>query len=199
MLAQLDDSVGKVLDRLRVEGLEERTLIFLLSDNGGPTRELTSSNAPLRGEKGQLLEGGIRVPFLVQWKGRLPAGRTETRMASALDLFPTALAAAEIKPPNNLDGVNLLPPLTAPSDAPIHARLYWRVGRQAALREGQWKIHRGRGDKAWQLYNLNDDIQESHELAATHPDRVTTLEAAWKRLDAQMIAPLWGGAARRAK
>ncbi|MDQ3621535.1 MAG: sulfatase-like hydrolase/transferase, partial [Verrucomicrobiota bacterium] len=199
MLAQLDDGVGRVLARVRAEGLEERTLIAFLSDNGGPTRELTSSNAPFRGEKGQLLEGGVRVPFLAQWKGRLPAGRVEPRMVSSLDLFPTALAAAGVQPDAKLDGVNLLPHLTTPGDAPIRQQHYWRVGPQAALREGDWKIHRGRGDKAWQLHDLAADPGEAHDLAAQNPDRVAALEAEWKKLDAGMAAPLWGSPARAAK
>lgn len=199
MLAQLDDGVGRVLARLRVDGLEERTLIVFLSDNGGPTRELTSSNAPFRGEKGQLLEGGVRVPFLAQWKGRLPAGYTESRMVSSLDLFPTALAAAGVDSDARLDGVNLLPHLAAPGNTPIHARHYWRLGAQAALREGDWKLHRGRSGPTWQLYHLAEDPGETRDLAAQHFDRVATLEAEWKKLDAGMAAPLWGGPARSAR
>ncbi len=199
MLAQVDDGVGRVLARLRSLGLEEDTLIVFLSDNGGPTRELTSSNAPLRGEKGQLLEGGVRVPFLAQWKGRLPAGRVESRMVSSLDLFPTALAAAGAIPPAKTDGVNLLPPLAAPSDAPIRRAHYWRVGAQAAFIQDGWKIHRGRGDTRWQLYDLSADVGEARDLAAQQPDRVALLEAAWKELDAGMVAPLWGGPARNAR
>ncbi len=199
MLAHLDDSVGSVMAKLRECGLESSTLIVFLSDNGGPTRELTSSNAPLRGEKGQLLEGGIRVPFIAQWKGQLPAGRVESRMVSALDLFPTVLAAAGAPAPANLDGTDLLPHLTAPGETPIHAQLYWRVGPQAALREGDWKIHRRRGDKTWQLYHLTDDPGEANDLAAQHPDRVAAMESTWKRLDSPMIAPLWGGANQTAK
>jgi arylsulfatase B len=198
MLAHLDDGVGRVLATLRERGLEQRTLILFLSDNGGPTRELTSSNAPLRGEKGQLLEGGIRVPMMLQWKGTLPAGRVESRLASALDLTATALAAAGVAAPASLDGVNLLPPLTASGDAaPFRAHHYWRVGEQAALREGGWKIHRGRGQKTWQLHDLATDPGETRDLAAQHPERVAALETVWRKLDAEMSAPLWGPASPR--
>jgi arylsulfatase B len=199
MLAQLDDGVGRVLARLRKLGLEENTLIVFLSDNGGPTRELTSSNAPFRGEKGQLLEGGVRVPFLAQWPGRLPAGRVEARLVSSLDFFPTALAAAGARVEAKLDGVDLLPPLTAPGDAPFRRAHYWRVGAQAAFIQDGWKIHRGRGDKSWQLYDLANDPGEARDLAAQHPDRLAALEAAWRELDAGMVAPLWGGPARNAR
>ncbi|HUR58431.1 MAG TPA: sulfatase-like hydrolase/transferase, partial [Opitutaceae bacterium] len=134
ILAQLDDGVGRLLARVRADGLEERTLIVFISDNGGPTRELTSSNRPLRGEKGQLLEGGIRIPLLLQWKGRVPAGGVENRLVSALELMPTSLAAAGAKAPENLDGVDLLPHLGRPDSGPIRAQHYWRVAPQAALR-----------------------------------------------------------------
>ncbi len=202
MLTQLDDGVGRILARVRAEGLEERTLIVFLSDNGGPTRELTSSNRPLRGEKGQLFEGGIRVPMLLQWKGRVPAGRLESRMVSALELFPTAVAAAGARRAANLDGVDLLPYLTAPSATPIRAQHYWRVSPQAALRAGDWKIHRGRGERTWQLYHVTEDIAEEHDLSASQPAKLAELEKAWLALDREMIEALWspgGGGGRRAK
>jgi arylsulfatase A-like enzyme len=192
MLAHLDDSVGRVLARVRAEGLEERTQIVFFSDNGGPTRELTSSNRPLRGEKGQLLEGGIRVPMLLQWKGRVPAGVVESRMVSALDLFPTAVVAAGGKPAANLDGVDLVPHLGKPGGGPIRAQHYWRVGPQAAFRAGDWKIYRGRNEKTWQLYHLAGDIGEERDLAAAQPAKLAELEKAWRELDAQMIEPLFG-------
>lgn len=199
MLAQLDDGVGRVLARLRTERLEERTLVVFLSDNGGPTRELTSSNRPLRGEKGQLLEGGIRVPMLMQWKGRIPGGRVENRMVSSLELFPTATAAAGVKPGTNLDGVDLVPHLTTPGNAQIRPGHYWRVGTQSAYRAGEWKIHRGRGEAKWQLYHLTADIAEERDLAGTEPAKVAELEAAWRALDARMIAPLWNPTGRQAR
>jgi arylsulfatase A-like enzyme len=83
---------------------------------------------------------------VIRWEGRIPSGRVEDRPVSSLDLFATAMAAAGASSPAKLDGIDLLPHLSAADDAPLHARLYWRVGTQAALREGDWKIHRGRGD-----------------------------------------------------
>jgi arylsulfatase A-like enzyme len=204
MLAQLDDGVGRVLARVRREGLEERTLIVFISDNGGPTRELTSRNRPLRGEKGQLLEGGIRIPLILQWKGRLPANVEESRMVSSLELFPTVVAAAGAKPPARLDGFDLLPHAASfgrAGAAPIRAQHYWRVGPQAALRVGDWKIFRGRGERTWQLYHLSEDIGEAHDVSAADPDRVAAMAKAWQALDAEMIEPRWnqGGGGRRAK
>jgi arylsulfatase A-like enzyme len=189
MLSHLDDGVGRVLARLRVEGLMERTLVVFLSDNGGPTRELTARNAPWRGGKGTLLEGGVRVAFLMQWPGRLPAGHVEPRMISSLDLFPTFLAAAGRPVPAGRDGVDLLGPLAAPGDAPIHERHFWRLGPQAALREGDWKIYRERAGQSWRLYHLPADPAEEQDLSSQEPARLAALAAAWEKLNAGMAAP----------
>ena len=127
MLSAMDDNIGRVLETLRKHQLEERTLIFFLSDNGGPTPQTTSSNVPLRGYKGQVLEGGIREPFIIQWKGHVPAGKVDDRPVIQLDIHPTAVAAAgqTISPDWKLDGVNLLPYLTGREDRPAarHALL----------------------------------------------------------------------------
>jgi arylsulfatase B len=197
MLGQLDEGVGRVVSRLRAEGLEQRTLIVFLSDNGGPTRELTASNQPLRGEKGQLLEGGIRVPLIVRWPGQLRSGKADRRLVSALDLMPTALDAAGIKPPAALDGASLLPHLQHDSTNPIRAAHYWRVGNRAAYRVGDWKIYRPSAGAPWQLYDVRSDLGEMHDMAAAQPARVAAMEAEWNGLDGQMAAPLWGGPARR--
>jgi arylsulfatase A-like enzyme len=110
MVSAVDDAVGTVMGRIRREGLEQDTLVFFLSDNGGPTSN-GSDNGPLRGHKATTWEGGIRVPFLVQWKGHLPAGKVYNRPVAQIDILPTALAAAgtSVDPGWKLDGMNLLP------------------------------------------------------------------------------------------
>jgi len=201
MLAALDDSIGAVLTKLRQAGLDEQTLIFFFSDNGGPTAELTSSNKPLSGGKGQLLEGGIRIPFLVQWKGHLPAGKVYQQPVISLDILPTALAAAGAPVPDTakLDGVNLLPYLSGTESGPPHEQLFWRYGPQGALRSGNWKLYL-RGNNPPQLFDLPTDIAEQNNLAEKRPEVLQQLHSAWKQLGAQMTAPLWGGgAARKAK
>lgn len=197
MLANMDDSVGSVLNSLKKNGLDENTLVFFISDNGGPTRELTSSNAPLRGEKGSVYEGGIRVPFMLKWPGKLKAGREYHKPVVSLDVFGTAAAVAEAPIPKNrpIDGVNLLPFLTTASDESPHNELFWRVGTKAAIRSGDWKLLRNpsrrQKNAEWELYNLKDDIGETSNLAAEQPARVKQLTAAWERLNAQMIDPVW--------
>lgn len=197
MLAHLDDSVGEVLAKLREEKLEENTLIFFISDNGGPTRELTSSNAPLRGGKGQTYEGGIRVPFLLQWKGELPAGTEYHRPVSSLDVFGTAAEVAHARLPKNrtIDGVSLLPFLKGDRKGDPHAELFWRLGQRAALRQGEWKITRSvpgmNATPRWELYNLAEDLAESVDLAKKNPEQLTKLVARFDELNGEMIEPAW--------
>lgn len=147
MLAALDDGVGAVMASLRKNGLEERTLVFFFSDNGGPTHSNTSSNKPLRGYKGQVLEGGIRIPFMVAWKGHLPAGKTDDRPVIQLDIMPTAVAVSGGTMPTDrkIDGVNLMPYLTGKETKAPHEALFWRMGPQAAVRKGDWKLVRHEG------------------------------------------------------
>jgi arylsulfatase A-like enzyme len=192
MLSAQDDAVGAVLSRLREAGLEGNTLIFYISDNGGPTPQTTSKNDPLGGRKGQVFEGGIRVPFLVQWKGHLPAGKVDDRPVIALDIHPTALAAAGAPAPAGakLDGVDLLPFLSGRSEGAPHDSLFWRFGAQSAVRQGDWKLVKQTGDPA-RLYDLSKDIGESRDLAAEEPSVVKALEGALAAWDAQLEQPRW--------
>jgi len=175
--------------------MPENTLVFFISDNGGPTRELTSSNLPLRGGKGDVYEGGIRIPFLVQWKGHLPAGQLYDRPVISLDVYAisAAVAAAPIPEHRPIDGVNLLPYLTGKRDDRPHGVLFWRMNQRTAVRVGDWKLVRNpkRGSGAnWQLYNLAEDISESKDLVESHPDKARQLKEVWERLNGEMIEPI---------
>src|SRR5207244_13565356 len=138
MLSAMDDAVGKVLAQVRENGQEENTLVIFFSDNGGPTAQTTSGNGPLRGFKAQTWEGGIRIPFMMQWKGKIPAGKVDERPVIQIDIHPTALAAAGAEAPAEakFDGVNLLPYVTGEKSGAPHEALYWRFGQQIALRAG---------------------------------------------------------------
>ncbi len=196
MLTSLDDGVGEVLAKLRRHGLEEDTLIFFLSDNGGPTAELTSSNLPLRGGKGQLFEGGVRVPFIMQWKGTLPEGMVYDHSVSALDILPTAAGAAgaRLGKDAGLDGVDLIPYLTGEKTSLPHEILFWRYGPQKAVRVGKWKLLHvpSRLGKPVQLYDLSKDIGEENDLSESRPEVVKELGAILEGMDREMVEPLWG-------
>ncbi|MBM3866528.1 MAG: sulfatase [Verrucomicrobia bacterium] len=203
LLLGLDDAVGRLTAHLRATGRDRDTLIFFLSDNGGSGRKPflaynTGRNAPLRGDKGQMLEGGIRVPFLAAWPGRLPEGTTCAAPVSALDLAPTALAAAGVAPEGPLDGVNLLPVLAGESAAPAREALFWRFGPQRAVRQGRWKLvdwrdFEARTNSGWQLYDLAADPGETRDLAAAQPAVVAELRARWEAWDRGNVAPRWRG------
>jgi arylsulfatase A-like enzyme len=192
MMSALDDAVGRVLDKIRALGQEENTLICFLSDNGGPTQQTTSNNRPLRGFKTNTWEGGIRVPFCMQWKGTLPAGKTYEHPIIQLDIQPTCLAAAgaTIDPAWKLDGVDLRPYLTgARTDRP-HETLYWRFGKQWAIRHGDWKLVLGAGGGPTpRLFNLADDRSEMNDLAAQQPEKVQELRALYERWNAEQAEP----------
>ena len=194
MLSSMDQSVGKILKQIHESGLDEKTLIIFFSDNGGPTRELTSSNLPLRGEKGSMYEGGLRVPFLMRWTGTLAPKQTIDVPVSSLDIFPTSVALAGASLPQNLDGRNLLPLLLQQKTELPVADFFWRQGRKAALRSGDWKIVQMRGTRekpVWELYNLANDKSETIDLATEQSEKRMELQTRWNELNAQMKPALF--------
>jgi arylsulfatase A-like enzyme len=207
MLSAMDDGVGAVLRALRENGLEDNTLVVFFSDNGGPTVYggiNGSSNAPLRGSKRETWEGGIRVPFAMQWKGKIPAGATYAMPIIQLDVFPTVLAAAgvAVRPEWKLDGVDLLPFVQGRAPGAPHDVLYWRLGATMAIRRGDWKLvkmtprgfmtHPDSIDLAGaELFNLRTDIGETTNVAAREPGRARALRAEWERWARTMSPPRW--------
>lgn len=203
LLVGLDDAVGRVTARLRETGKDKDTLIFFFSDNGGSGRKPflaynTGVNTPLRGDKGQTLEGGIRVPFFVSWPGKVPAGKTYDHPVIALDILPTGLAVAGAKADADADGVNLLKYLTGQETVAPHEALCWRFGSQKAVRMGKWKLvdwrdFQAKKQSGWQLYNLATDIGEKNDLAEAEPQIVAKLSAAWEDWNKRNVSPLWHG------
>jgi len=192
MLSAMDDGVGQVLATLGELRLEGNTLVFFLSDNGGPIAPNSSTNTPLRGAKGQLFEGGIRVPFLVQWKGVLKPCVCDEPV-STIDFLPTVAAVCGARVPASLklDGVDFMPYLSGRTKTPPHERLFWRVsgGASWAVREGNWKlVHGGQSD---QLFDLSQDISEQANLAAQQQDVVASLTRAYEEWNRDNIEPLW--------
>jgi arylsulfatase A-like enzyme len=198
-ISLLDDAVGTVIHALAATGQAERTLVFFLSDNGGPVA-VAAKNGPLRGTKGQLYEGGVRVPFVVSWPGHLPAGTTYDSPVSTLDIFATAVALADVAVPagKKYDGVNLVPYLAGKSNTSPHDRLFWRTegGQARAVREGRWKLVRFKDNPA-ELFDLATDISESHDLAAQQPEVARSLALALDAWDKELIPPVFLGSSAK--
>jgi arylsulfatase A-like enzyme len=206
MMSAMDDAIGHVQAKLRDKGLEENTLVFFVSDNGGPTMSTTSTNAsrndPLRGSKRTTLEGGVRVPLFVKWPAQLPAGKVYDEPVIQLDFLPTALAAAgsAVAPEFKIEGVNLLPYLRGDKSDPPHDALYWRLGDQMAIRRGDWKLVRydpivdGEPGAATEsrLYNLAGDIGEKNNRIEEEPELAKSLQAAWDKWNESNVPPRWG-------
>jgi arylsulfatase A-like enzyme len=198
MLSMLDKSVGRVLQSLRDSGLENNTLVVFLGDNGAPPKN-GSRNTPLRGGKGSTWEGGIREPFVMQWKGMIPAGQVVDAPVISLDLLRTALAAARVEVPaeSALDGADLLPFLAGKTQKPPHEALYWRYGPQMAVRAGDWKLTKSYDTDERPpalrtgLYLVAKDAGEQNDLAAKNPEKVQELQKLWDDWNTKNVEPLW--------
>ena len=190
MISALDDGIGQVISALKRNGIEENTLIFFASDNGGGVAHYTS-NEPLRLGKQTMFEGGVRVPFLMKWPKRIPQGIVFESPVSALDIFPTAYAAAGGLPRKDLylDGVDLLPYLEGSEKSPPHENLFWRAGSIWAIREDNWKLIFA-AERYW-LYDLEQDIGEANNLVDQHPDIVKKLQKSYDQWNRANMAPIW--------
>lgn len=191
LAAEADEAIGAVMKTLRDLTLEETTLVFLISDNGGAAPQAEMGG--LRGRKWFVWEGGIRVSWMAQWKGRIPAGRVSDEPVIQLDVLPTALAAAgsPIDPSWQLDGVNLLPLLEGKTEHLAPRELFFRFGVQYAVRQGDWKLVKASKAMQPMLVNLATDPGEQTDLTAREPERATTLQALYERWNASMQPPRW--------
>ncbi len=180
MITRLDTTVGKILDLLQGLILDEKTLVIFTSDNGPnrPFLEPFNSAAGLRGIKRQLYEGGIRMPTIVRWPGTTPAGVVSDFVWSQVDFMPTAAELADIEPPDNLDGMSVLPTFLGKKQQP-HDFLYWEIHGtfHQAVRMSKWKGVRFGTEEPLELYDLERDRAEQNDVAAEHPDVVKKIEA----------------------
>ena len=200
-VSMMDDAIGNVLKALEDSGQRGRTLVFFFGDNGGQTHPSTcADNGPLRGAKGEVYEGGVRVPYVVSWPDRLPAGKDFGQPVMSFDAFATALAAAGAAMPSDktYDSVNLTPYLAGETKGAPHEQLFWRVGGgvKYGLRQGDWKLVRGK-DKSPELYNLAQDLGEQHDLAAAEPERLKQLLTALDEWDRTLVPPAFRGLGQR--
>lgn len=192
MTIALDRACGKILAQLDTLGLTENTMVVFTNDNGGPSDANDSVNDPLSGTKANHLEGGIRVPFLLRWPGKVQSGEVYPYPISTLDLLPTFVQAGggKVTAIEGLDGVDLLPYLQGKIEDRPHATLYWKKETRAAIRDGDWKLIRF-PDRPAELYNLAEDIAETSDLAMLHPDKVRGLFKKLFEWEMQLERPLW--------
>jgi len=180
MITRLDRDLGNMVRLLKDLNLEHKTIIFFTSDNG-PHQEgmhqvdFFNSNGPLRGYKRDLYEGGIRVPLIVKWPGKVQAGATSDHISAFWDFLPTACELAGIKAPQYIDGISYLPALRG-KPQPAHETLFWKYRGKAALRSGKWKAVQTGTQKPLELYNLDTDIGEQHNIADQRPDIVSRMK-----------------------
>lgn len=194
MLSAMDDATGRVLGKIKELGREQDTIVWFIGDNGGPTKQTTSGNGPLRGFKATTLEGGTRVPFFAKWPAKFPAGKVYDHPVVNLDVLPTVLAGAgaPVKAEDSIDGVDLLPYVSAKNDARPHETLHWRFGEQWAVRHGDWKLVRSSIDgETPRLFNFAADVGEAKDLAETQPEKAKELTALHKAWDEKQAPPAW--------
>lgn len=193
MIWQLDDAVGSIIKHLEENGLMENTIVFFLSDNGGATYTEATDNAPLKGGKFTNFEGGLNVPFMVRWDGRVKEKSSYSEPVISMDIFSTALELAGVKytEKRKTDGASLLPVLTDSFQKPMHDVLCWRSGYNRAIRYGDWKLVTDGLSGNHALYNVRTDKEEQKNLYDEKPDIVEQLlkkHAAW---ESEMIDPQW--------
>lgn len=192
MIAATDRALGRVLDAVRVAGVEDDTLVVVQSDNGCPALFGLCSNGGLAGGKVQLTEGGLRVPMLARWPDRIPAGTVFDRPVSGLDWTPTVVAAVGASLPQDraYDGVDLLPHVRGEAEVEPHPVLTWRLGGAHAVREGDWKALQV-NERRW-LFHLASDPGETQDRALDEPELLDRLVALGAARDALYAPPAWG-------
>jgi arylsulfatase A-like enzyme len=194
MVSAVDDGVGKLMKTIRDRGLEENTLVFFLSDNGGPLKgsKPFTDNSPFQKGKGSLHEGGIRVPFAVQWKGVIPSDQVYDKPVISLDIMATivGLSKAKTNSQKPLDGVNLIPFLSAKKKGAPHKQLFWRklINGGMALRRGDHKLLSDGGSKTLkhQLFDLSKDKGEWNGIKSSHPEITDEMLNSWKNWEKEL-------------
>mgnify|MGYP000698392335 CR=1 FL=1 len=192
MAIAMDRACGKVFDHIKELGLDKNTLIVFTNDNGGPSDSNESLNDPLSGTKANHLEGGIRVPFLMSWPGKLKPNSVYDNPISTLDLLPTFLNAAggDVNNITGLDGVDLIPYVQGKNKRKPHEILYWKKENRGAIRQNDWKLVRF-PDRPAELYNIKEDIAETNNLASEYPEKVRELYKKLFDWELTLERPLW--------
>ncbi len=193
MIHALDDAIGSLNEKLKLMGLEENTIIYFISDNGGASYTGATDNGPYKGGKLTTFEGGVNVPFLMKWKGHVPEGTVYQNPVSSMDLFMTSTRVAECPLPDDrvYDGVNLVPYVTGEIAEKPHDAFYWKADHIHAMRKGDWKFLLSTRDKWVELYHISEDKYEHYDLNEERPAVLDTLEADYKIWMDQQAPPMW--------
>lgn len=193
MVTALDDAIGEMMDKLKALGLEDNTIIYLISDNGGAAYTKATDNFPYKGGKLTMFEGGVNVPFFMKWTGQLPAGKVYDKPVSSMDIFMTSIGLAQCQLPDDrvYDGVDLMPYLQGSIEGAPHTNFYWKADYIHAMRMGEWKFLQSIRDGWIELYNLKDDRYERIDLHSVEPDVLKRLQEQFELWDKDMIPPLW--------
>ena len=190
MVSAVDDGVGQILKTLKKSGIEENTIVVFLSDNGG-AKNNGSDNRPLRGRKSDLFEGGIRVPFAMQWKGKIPAGINYEKNVSSLDIMATIVAQNKISidKKRTLDGVNLIPFLNGENDSEPHDYLFWRKIKYNAMAvmTGDQKLVKNKRNDFKEMFNLSSDLSENYNLIEKNNTQSKSMQLEWDLWNAELI------------
>lgn len=195
MIKALDDAIGGIHQAVKDAGIEENTIIYFISDNGGASYTGATDNGPLKGGKITHFEGGINVPFMMKWKGHIPEGISYNHSVSGLDIFATTIANCKVPWPKNhsLDGQDLVPYIMGEKQDQPHPTLYWRTDHIHAIQSDNWKLILSSRDKWVHLYNLKTDKSEMFDLKNKEVNRVQDLlelfEAWNKNLPSKSLWP----------
>ncbi len=183
-VTRMDEAIGRVLAAIEAKGQTQDTLVLFLSDNGGSGN---GGNSPLRGAKGTMWEGGLRVPLIVRWPAKVPAGRTTDAFLTSLEFWPTIAAATGASPPNadSRDGFDMLPVLRGEAESPRKA-MFWQRRNDKAARVGSWKWVES--EKGGGLFDLSKDIAEARDLSTARPEKLAELKNAWMKWRSEMDA-----------
>jgi arylsulfatase A-like enzyme len=195
MIYALDQAVGEIVQEVRDLGLAEHTIICFASDNGGATYTLGTDNAPLKGGKMSAFEGGVNIPMMISWPGKIAPETVFHAPVSLMDLFATAAAAADADLPEDrsYDGVDLLPFLSGARPDQPHEALFWRSGYNKSVRSGDWKLLLNELDGDTLLYDLSQDKYEQTDAARRRPEVVRDLIRQLHTWEKELAAPRWPG------
>jgi arylsulfatase A-like enzyme len=197
MVNMCDRQIGQIFDLLKELKIEDNTIVFVCGDNGTHLyfNNFFKPNGPFRGQKGNLYEGGLRIAMIARWPGKIKAGVVSDHLWYFPDCLPTFAELAGVEPPDNIDGISIVPTLLGEKAAgrkqKMHKYLYWEYGKQTAVRMGNFKAIQPAKNKPFELYDLSKDIGEQNDIADKHPDILEKMKAYAKQAHTENVPGGW--------